>query len=93
MPGGDSPRTEAVHVVEAHAELDLAVAQHVGIRRAARRVLAQKLPEDALAILGGEADAMQRDVERIAHPPRILEVGGGGAVASSSSSQFDMNSP
>jgi len=80
VAGGDSTRSEAVHVFEAHAELDLAVAQYVRIRRATRAVLAQKVPENAAAVLGGEADAMQRDIERIANPPCILKVGGRGAV-------------
>ena len=74
--GAEPPR-----VVEADAELDLAIAQHVGIRRAAGAILLQEVREHALAILAGEAHSVQRDAEPFADAARVLEVLGGGAVA------------
>ena len=80
VAGRDLRRAETVHVVQADAEFDLPVAQHVRIRRAAGGVFAQKMREYAFTVLGGEAHPMQRNIQRVAAPPRILEVGGGGAV-------------
>ena len=53
-------------MVEADAELDLAVAGHVGVRRAARALLGEEGREHALAVLGGEAHAVQRDAQLLA---------------------------
>ena len=74
--GPETPR-----VVEADAELDLAVAKHVGIGRAARLQLREEMREHALAVLRGEARAVQRDAELLADTAGILEVGRRGAVA------------
>ena len=52
---------EAPRVIERDAELDLAVAQHVGVRRAPGLEFGEEAGEDAFAILGGEARLVQRD--------------------------------
>jgi hypothetical protein len=54
-------------VVEERAELDLAVAQDIGIGRAARFVLAQEVPEHALPILAREVDRFQLDADHVGH--------------------------
>ena len=81
MAGRDAVGAEAPGVVEADAELDLAIAQHVGVRRAAGPILGEEMREHTLAILGGEADIVQRDAELGADCAGVLEVRGGGAVA------------
>ncbi len=80
MAGGDALGAEAVHVIQAHAELDLPVAEHIRVGRSAGRVFAQETGEHTLAVLGGEAHPMQRDGQRFADGARILEVLGGGAI-------------
>ena len=80
MAGGDAVGAEAVHVFQADAELDLAVAEHVRVRRATCRIFTQKAGEYALAVLGREAHPMERNSQGIADGARILEVFGGGAV-------------
>ena len=72
---------EPSRIVEAHAELDLAIAQHIGIRCAAGAILLEKIAEDALAILAGEAHLVQADAELLADRARVLVILGGGAVA------------
>ncbi len=69
-----------MHVVQTHAEFDLPIAQHVGIRCALGGVFAQEMREYALLVFGRKVRAMQRDVQRIADAARILEVLRGGAV-------------
>src|ERR1700685_1307816 len=60
VAGGDPRRAQAVRVVEADPKLDFAIAQHVRIRGAARRVFAQEMREDTFAVLGGKTHSMQR---------------------------------
>jgi hypothetical protein len=43
VPRGDPGGTETVHVVQADAELDFAIAQYVGVRSAAGRIFAQAI--------------------------------------------------
>ncbi len=80
MPGGEALRAEPRGVVEADAELDLAIAEHVGIGRAAGAILGQEVFEHACAVLLGEAHAMQRDAELDGHRSRVLEILRAGAV-------------
>ena len=65
-------RAEPPGVVEADAEFHLAVAEHVGIRRAPGLELRKEMREHALAVLGRKARLVQRDAEfirrRVAHP-------------------------
>ena len=51
VPGGDLLGAQAQRVVEKGLELDLGVAQHVGIGRAAGLVLAQELGEHAVLVV------------------------------------------
>ena len=74
MAGREALRAEAPRVVERDAELDLAVAQHVGVGSAAGAMLAQKMTEYPLAVLGREAHAVQRDAETLGHQARVLKV-------------------
>ena len=74
-------RAESPRILEADAELHLAVAEDVGIRRAPGRKLGEEMREHALAVLRLEACAMQRNAELRAHAARILEVGRARAVA------------
>ena len=61
-------------MVEERAELDLAVAQHVGIGRAPRLVLAQEMREHALAVFGREIDGFELDAEDVGDRRRIDQV-------------------
>ncbi len=81
VAGRDPLGAEPPRIVETHAELDLAIAQHVGIRCAAGAVLLEKIREHALAVLAREAHLVQRNAQLLAHAARILEILGSGAVA------------
>ena len=63
VAGGDALRAQGQGVVEERLELDLGVAQHVGVGRAARAVLGEEAREDALAVLGGEVDRLDLDAD------------------------------
>ncbi len=78
---GKAGAPETGDVVECDAELDLAVAKDVRIRRAASLVLSQKVLEDPLTIFGCKAHAVQRNAQLPCHRTRVLKVLGGGAVA------------
>jgi hypothetical protein len=80
VAGGETPRTETRGVLEADAELDLAIAENVGVGSATRAILAQEIFEHARPILFGEADAMQGDAELERGCARVLEVLCAGAV-------------
>lgn len=81
MTGRETLRSQASRIGQAEAELDLAVAQHVGIRGPACAQLGKEMRKDALPILGRETDAMQRNAELRAVAARVLEVGGSRAIA------------
>ena len=68
-------------MVEAGAELHLAVAQHIGVGREASRMVGDELGEHAIAVFGSEVHAMQRDTQFVCNALRVLQVGGGRAVA------------
>ena len=65
MAGGDLVRTQRQCVVEKGAELDLGIAQHVGIRRPARLIFTEKFAEHALLVFGGEIHHFQTDANDI----------------------------
>jgi hypothetical protein len=81
VPGGEALRTQALRVLEAYAKLDLAVAEDVGVRRTPGLQLGEEVRKHALAVLGLEAHLVQRDPQLLADAARVLEVGGGRAVA------------
>jgi len=93
MAGGDAVGAEPVHVIQANPEFDLAVAEHVRVRRSTGGVFTQEMGENALAVLQGEAHPVQGDVQRLADGARILEVLGGGAIGIVVPSQFVICSP
>ena len=81
MAGREALRAQTPRIGQAEAELDLAIAEHVGIRRPARTQLSQEMRENAFPILGGETHTMQRDAKLRATAARVLEIGGGRAIA------------
>ena len=80
MAGGDLLGAQSHRVVQEGLELDLGVAQHVRVGRAAGLVLAQELGEDAVLVLGGEVDVLDLDADHVGHRRRVDEVDVGGAV-------------
>ena len=74
VAGRDVIGAKAQRIVEERAELDLAVAQHVGVRRAPGLVLAQEVREHALAVLGGEVDGLELDAEHVGHRRRVDQI-------------------
>jgi hypothetical protein len=72
---------EALCVAAHDAELDVAVAEHVGIRRAAAAVLGQEIGEHLLAVLAREVHAMERQAELEADAAGVLKLAGVVAVA------------
>ena len=81
MPRRNAVRTQLFRIRAEGAELDLAVAQHVGVGRPARLVLGEEVREHALAVLLREIDGVIRHAELVAHPLYVLEVLLGGAGA------------
>ena len=61
-------------MVEESLELDLGIAQHVGVRRAAGLVFAQELGEHAVLVVGREVDVLDVDAQHIGHAGRVDEV-------------------
>ena len=80
VPGGEVRAAQAAHVFECHAELDLAVAEHVRVRSAAGTLLIEEVVEDAVTVLFCEAHPVQRDIELSSDGTRVLEVLGRGAI-------------
>ncbi len=74
VAGRDAFGAEPHRVVEEGLELDLGVAQHVGIGRAPGLVLAQELGEDAVLVLGGEIDVLDLDADHVGDAGRVEEV-------------------
>jgi hypothetical protein len=80
VPGGDPLGAEAHRMVEERLELDLGVAQHVRVGRAARRVLAQELGEHPVLVLGGEVHRLELDADHVRRGGRVDQVLPGRAV-------------
>ncbi len=74
MPGGDQVGAQAHRMIEKGLELDLGIAQHIGIRRAAGLVLAQEFGEHAVPVFGGEVHRLQFDADHFSGGCRIQEV-------------------
>ena len=81
VPGREALRAKTLRVLEAYAELDLAVAEDVGIRRTPGLQLGKEVRKNPLAVFGLEAHLVQRDPQLLADAASVLEVGGGRAVA------------
>jgi hypothetical protein len=81
-------------MVEEGLELDLGVAQDVGVGRAPGLVLAQEFRKDAVLVLGREVDVLDVDADHIRHAGGIEPVLSTGAVlAVVVISQFFMKMP
>ncbi|OPZ69858.1 MAG: hypothetical protein BWY81_00227 [Firmicutes bacterium ADurb.Bin467] len=74
VAGREPVRAELLGEVEKRRELDLAVAEHVRVRRAAAPVFVEEAPEHALAVLVCEVDRVVRDLDRIADPAHVRPV-------------------
>ncbi len=70
----ESLSAQPARVIEPHAELDLAIAEHVGIRRATGLKLGKEMRKDALAVLVREACLVNRDSQFVGDAPRVLEI-------------------
>jgi hypothetical protein len=67
-------------VVQKGLELDLGIAQHIGVGRAAGLVFAQKLGKHAVLVVGREVDVLDLDADHIGHGGGVHEVDVGRAV-------------
>ena len=65
VAGGDVLGAHADRVIEEGLELDLGVAQHIRVGRAAGRVLAQEFGEHAIAVFGREIDRVDVDADHV----------------------------
>ena len=74
VTGGDVFGPQPQRVIEKRLELDLGVAQHVRIRRAAGLVFAQELGEHAVFVLGGEVDVLELDADHVGHRGGVDEI-------------------
>ncbi len=74
VAGGDPFGTQRQRMVEKGLELDLGVAEHVGIGRAPRLVLGQEVREHAFLVLGGEVHRLDLDAEALGDGHGIHEV-------------------
>src|SRR6185312_7196647 len=82
VAGGDLFGAQRTCFVEKGLELDLAVAQHVGVGRATRAVFGQEMLEHAVPVFRREIARVERDAEPAAHGDGVLavDVAGAGAV-------------
>ncbi|MNM95316.1 hypothetical protein D3C81_1077540 [compost metagenome] len=81
MAGGDALGAQLAGGIKEMLELDLAVAQHVRVGRAACRVLGQEVLENTLPVFAGEIAEMEGDAQPTAHGHRIAAVVLGAAMA------------
>ena len=80
VTGGNLLSAQTHGAVEKGLELDLGVAQHIGVGRAPGLVFAQKLGEHPVLVIGGEVDMLDLDANHIGHGGGIHEVDVGRAV-------------
>ena len=76
----DALGTESDGVVEEGLELDLAVAEHVRIGRAAGAVLGEEMAEDAVLVLGREVDGLDVDADHVGDRHGVDQILPGRAV-------------
>ena len=81
VSGRDLFRAQRARVLEKGLELDFAIAQHVGIRRASGAVFAEEILEYAVPVFRGEVARVERYAEFGAHAHRIGAVAVGLAFA------------
>ena len=80
VAGGNALGPQAHGVVEKGLELDLGIAQHVGVGRAAGFVFAQEFGEHPVFVVGREVDVLDLDADHVSHGGGIDEVDVGRAV-------------
>ena len=80
VAGGDGVEAQHGRVVEEQLELDLAVAQHVRIRRVSAPIVVEEAREDVVPVFGGEVGGVQANAEHVAHRLGVLVVDFGSAV-------------
>ncbi len=71
VAGGDALGAERHRMVEEGLELDLGIAQHVRVRRAAGRIFPQEIGEHAVLVLGGEVDRLDVDADQVGHRDHV----------------------
>ena len=76
----DALGAESDGVVEEGLELDLAVAEHVRIGRAAGAVLGEEMAEDAVLVLGREIDGLDVDADHVGDRHGVDQILPGRAV-------------
>jgi hypothetical protein len=74
MTGSDTLCTDLQCVLEKSAELDLRVAQHIRIRRAASLVLAEEMRKNAFPVLAGEVHHFDVDAEGVGNAHHIDQI-------------------
>ena len=74
VAGGDQVGAQHQRVLEEGLELDLPVAEDVGVGRAPRPVLLEEVLEHVVPVLGGEVGAVQLDAESVGHRLGIGQV-------------------
>ncbi len=77
---GDGVRTQRHGVVEEGLELDLGVAQHIRVGRAASGVFAQEIREHAVLVFGGKVDRLHVHADQVGHRHHVDPVLAGRAV-------------
>ena len=80
VAGRDQVGAQLHRVVEEGLELDLGIAQHVRVRRAAGLVFAQEFREHAVLVLGGEVDGLDVHADDVGHAGRVDPVLARGTV-------------
>ena len=78
VTGRDLVRAQRPRFVQESLELDLAVAQHVRIRRAPGAVFVEEMRKHAVPILRGEIARMERDAQLATNGDGVLAIGIGG---------------
>ena len=74
MAGGDFFGAQAQGVVQEGLELDLGIAQDVGVGRATGLVLAQKLGKHPVLVVGRKVDMLDLDADHIGHRSGVDKV-------------------
>ena len=74
VAGGDLVGAQLLGVLEEGLELDLGIAQHIGIGCASGLVFTQELGKHPLLVFGGEIHHFQIDADDIGHRGRIDEI-------------------
>jgi hypothetical protein len=80
VSGGNLFGTQAHGMVQKGLELDLGIAQHIGVGRAPGLVFAQEFGKHAVLVLGGKVDVLDLDAQHVGHGGGVHKVDVGRAV-------------